>query len=208
LEEDMYFCDKDNQFLIPTAEVPLTNIHKNEILIEENLPIKYVAYSACFRREAGSWGKETRGFLRLHQFNKVELVNFVRSDDSYAVLESLRNEAESILQALGLHYRVVELCTGDLSFAAAKCYDVEVWAPGEQRYLEVSSCSNFANFQARRGQIRYRKTGGKVTFAHTLNASGVATPRLLVAFIETYQQSDGKVIIPEILQPYTQFSEI
>lgn len=208
LEEDMYFCEKDELFLIPTAEVPVTNIFKDEILKEDRLPIKYSAYSSCFRREAGSWGKETKGLLRLHQFNKVELVNFVSANDSFAVLERLTNEAEKILQVLGLHYRVIELCTGDLSFSATKCYDLEVWAPAEKRYLEVSSCSNFTDFQARRGRIRYRRADGKVEFIHTLNGSGVATPRLLVALLETYQQPDGSVSIPEILQPYTGFHRI
>ncbi len=208
LEEDMYFCERDELFLIPTAEVPVTNIFKDEILKEDRLPIKYSAYSSCFRREAGSWGKETKGFLRLHQFNKIELVNFVSADDSFAVLERLTNEAEKILQVLGLHYRVLELCTGDLSFSATKCYDLEVWAPAEKRYLEVSSCSNFTDFQARRGRIRYRRADGKVEFVHTLNGSGVATPRLLVALLETYQQPDGSILIPEILQPYTGFQRI
>ncbi len=201
--EDMYHCETDNLFLIPTAEVPVTNIHKDEILTEDDLPKYYSAYSACFRREAGSYGKDTRGFLRLHQFNKVELVKFVTPESSYDELESLTKQAESILQTLGLHYRVVELCTGDLSFAAAKCYDLEVWAPGEKTWLEVSSCSNFESFQARRGNIRYRKKSDKkVDFVHTLNGSGVATPRLLVALMETYQNEDGSISIPKPLQPY------
>ncbi len=201
--EDMYPSEKDGLWLIPTAEVPVTNIHQNEILTEDQLPINYSAYSACFRREAGSYGKDTRGFLRLHQFNKVELVKFVKPENSYDELEKLVVHAEAILQSLGLKYRVIELCTGDLSFAAAKCYDLELWAPGEQKWLEVSSCSNFEDFQARRGNIRYRKTTDKkVEFVHTLNGSGVATPRLLVALLETYQNEDGTISIPEALQSY------
>lgn len=201
--EDMYSTEGGSLWLIPTAEVPLTNIHQDEILEENSLPKYYKAYSACFRREAGSYGKDTRGLLRVHQFNKVELVKFVKPDTSYDELESLTLQAESVLQALGLHYRVVELCTGDLSFAAAKCYDIEIWAPGERRWLEVSSCSNFESFQARRGNIRYRRTSdNKVDFVHTLNGSGVATPRLMVALLETYQSEKGTVSIPEALQSY------
>ena len=203
LADDMYDYEKDDLWLIPTAEVPLTNIHQNEILSEDQLPINYTAYSACFRREAGSYGKDTRGFLRVHQFNKVELVKFVKPENSYKELEKLVGQAEAILQSLGLKYRVIELCTGDLSFAAAKCYDLELWAPGEEKWLEVSSCSNFENFQARRGNIRYRRNSDKqVEFVHTLNGSGVATPRLLVALLETYQNKDGTIAIPEPLQPY------
>lgn len=207
--EDMYRTDPDDLYLIPTAEVPVTNIHRDEILTEAELPIYYTAYSACFRREAGSYGKDTRGFLRLHQFNKVELVKFVKPESSYDELEALTAQAESVLQTLGLHYRVVELCSGDLSFSAAKCYDLEVWAPGEQKWLEVSSCSNFEAFQARRGNIRYRREADrKVDFVHTLNGSGVATPRLLVALLETYQTEDGTVILPKELQAYTGFREL
>ena len=203
LADDMYASEKDDLWLIPTAEVPLTNIHQNEILFEDQLPINYTAYSACFRREAGSYGKDTRGFLRVHQFNKVELVKFVKPENSYKELEKLVGQAEAILQSLGLKYRVIELCTGDLSFAAAKCYDLELWAPGEEKWLEVSSCSNFEDFQARRGNIRYRRNSDKqVEFVHTLNGSGVATPRLLVALLETYQNKDGTIAIPEPLQPY------
>ncbi|MEA3286941.1 MAG: serine--tRNA ligase [Candidatus Marinimicrobia bacterium] len=202
-EDDMYKIPQDELYLIPTAEVPVTNIHQGEIIAEEALPIHYCAYSACFRREAGSYGKDTRGFLRLHQFNKVELVKFTVPDESYTELEKLRRDAEEILEALGLEYRVIELVTGDLSFAASKCYDLELWAPGEDRWLEVSSCSNFEDFQARRGAIRYKpEGGGKVQLLHTLNGSGVATPRLLVALLETYQQADGSVLLPEILAPY------
>ncbi|MCF7922528.1 MAG: serine--tRNA ligase [Candidatus Marinimicrobia bacterium] len=202
-EDDMYKIPQDDLYLIPTAEVPVTNIHQGEIIPEENLPIRYCAYSSCFRREAGSYGKDTRGFLRLHQFNKVELVKFTHPETSYEELEKLRRDAEDILEALGLEYRVIELVTGDLSFSAAKCYDLELWAPGEARWLEVSSCSNFEDFQARRGAIRYKpQGGGKVQLLHTLNGSGVATPRLLVALLETYQQADGSVLLPEILAPY------
>jgi len=203
LADDMYASEKDDLWLIPTAEVPLTNIHQNEILSEDQLPINYTAYSACFRREAGSYGKDTHGFLRVHQFNKVELVKFVKPKNSYKELEKLVEQAEAILQSLGLKYRVIELCAGDLSFAAAKCYDLELWAPGEEKWLEVSSCSNFEDFQARRGNIRYRRNSDKkVEFVHTLNGSGVATPRLLVALLETYQNKDGTIAIPEPLQPY------
>ena len=201
--EDMYPSEKDDLWLIPTAEVPVTNIHRDEIMTADQLPINYTAYSACFRREAGSYGKDTRGFLRLHQFNKVELVKFVTPENSYSELETLVTHAETVLQSLGLRYRVIELCSGDLSFSAAKCYDIELWAPGEQKWLEVSSCSNFEDFQARRGNIRYRKTSDKkVDFVHTLNGSGVATPRLLVALLETYQNEDGSISIPKSLQPF------
>ena len=200
--EDMYQIENDNLWLIPTAEVPITNIHKDEIISEKNLPIKYVSYSACFRREAGSHGKDTRGFLRLHQFNKVELVKFVKPEKSYEELEALTINAEEVLKSLGLRYRVIELCTGDLSFSAAKCYDIEVWSPAEEKWLEVSSCSNFESFQARRGNIKYRKNDGKTDFLHTLNGSGVATPRLLVALLESHQNKNGSINIPEPLQPY------
>jgi len=203
LEEDMYFCEVDDLFLIPTAEVPLTNIHREEIITGSNLPINYTAYSACFRREAGSYGKDTRGFQRLHQFNKVEMVKFVLPETSYGELETLLVNAEEILQLLELHYRVIELCTGDLSFAAAKCYDIEVWSPAEQKYLEVSSCSNFEDYQARRSGIRFRRDkGAKPEFVHTLNGSGVATPRLLIALLETYQTDEGTIMVPEALRPY------
>ena len=200
--EDMYQIENDNLWLIPTAEVPITNIHKDEIISEKNLPIKYVSYSACFRREAGSHGRDTRGFLRLHQFNKVELVKFVKPEKSYEELEALTINAEAVLKSLGLKYRVIELCTGDLSFSAAKCYDIEVWSPAEEKWLEVSSCSNFESFQARRGNIKYRKNDGKTDFLHTLNGSGVATPRLLVALLESHQNKNGSINIPEPLQPY------
>ena len=202
-KDDMYQIPEDSLYCIPTAEVPVTNIHQGEIIPESDLPKKYAAYSACFRREAGSYGKDTRGLIRVHQFNKVELVKFVHPDKSYEELESLLENAEAILQALGLHYRVLELCSGDLSFSAAKCYDLEVWSPAEQKYLEVSSCSNFENFQSRRGNIRYRKNStGKSEFLHTLNGSGVATPRLMVALLETYQQEDGTIKLPAALHPF------
>jgi len=203
LREDMYHIGIDDLYLIPTAEVPVTNIRSDEILKEEDLPVKYVAYTPCFRREAGSHGKETRGYLRMHQFNKVEMVQLVKPDESYEALEELTANAEDILQALGLKYRVLALSTGDLSFAAAKCYDLEIWAPGEQKWLEVSSCSNFEDFQARRGNIRYRRTADRnVEYVHTLNGSGVATARLLVALLETYQTDEGTIKLPEVLAPY------
>jgi len=203
LQEDMYYVERDELYLVPTAEVPVTNIHQNEIIDEYKLPINYVAYSACFRREAGSYGKDTHGFTRLHQFNKVEIVKFVKPENSYDELEALILQAEAVLQSLGLHYRVLSLCTGDLSFASAKSYDLEVWAPGEERWLEVSTCSNFESFQARRGKIRYRREEDKkVDFVHTLNGSGVATPRLLIALLETYQQPDGSIRLPESLHSY------
>ena len=207
--EDMYHSEIDDLWLIPTAEVPITNIHQNEILNENDLPKKYTAYSACFRREAGSYGKDTKGFLRVHQFNKVELVQLVRPEDSYKALEDLTCHAEMILQSLNLKYRKVELCTGDLSFSAAKCYDLEIWAPAEKKWLEVSSCSNFEDFQARRGNIKYRRSeDSKVEFVHTLNGSGLATPRLLVALLETYQNPDGSITIPEPLQDYMKLKTI
>ena len=190
-------------YLIPTAEVPVTNIHRNEILNEKDLPIYYTAYTPCFRREAGSYGKDVRGLIRQHQFNKVELVKFVRPEDSYAELESLTMNAEDILQKLELPYRVIALCTGDIGFSAAKTYDLEVWLPGQQKYREISSCSNFADFQARRANIRFKREGKKGTeFVHTLNGSGLAIGRSLVAILENYQQKDGSVIVPEVLRPY------
>ena len=208
-EEDMYHTEKDNLYLAPTAEVPVTNLHRDEIIDEKDLPINYVAYSPCFRRESGSYGKDTRGLLRVHQFNKVELVKFTTPDSSYNELENLTMQAESVLRKLGLYYRVIELCTGDLSFAASKCYDLEIWAPGEQKWLEVSSCSNFETFQARRGNIRFRnETHQKVDFLHTLNGSGLATPRLMVALIETYQTEDGQVQFPEEVEEFIGIKEI
>jgi len=201
--DQMYAIGADGLFCIPTAEVPVTNMHRDEVFEARQLPLQYCAYSACFRREAGSYGKDTKGFLRVHQFNKVELVKYVVPETSYDELESLRGNAESILKALGLCYRVLSLCDADLSFAAAKCYDLEAWAPGEQKFLEVSSCSNFEDFQARRMNIRFRpKPGEKPKFVHTLNGSGLATARILVAILETYQTVNGAIAIPEVLQPY------
>ncbi len=203
LEEDMYHCDKeDDLFLIPTAEVPVTNIHRDEILNLNELPLKYCAYSACFRREAGAAGKDTRGLLRVHQFNKVELVKFTKAEDSYAEHEKLRQDVEDILQALELPYRVLNLSTGDMSFAAAKCYDFEVWSAGVEKYLEASSCSNFTDYQARRANVRYKDENKKTRYAHTLNASGVALPRTVVALVENNQREDGSIAIPKVLQPY------
>ena len=208
-KDDMYYTGKDDLYLAPTAEVPVTNIHRDEIILEKDLPINYVAYSPCFRRESGSYGKDTRGLLRLHQFNKVEMVKFVKPEDSYIALEEITKQAESILQLLGLPYRVIELCTGDLSFSAAKCYDIEVWSPAEEKWLEVSSCSNFESFQSRRGKIRYRKQKDKkVEFIHTLNGSGLATPRLIVALLETYQTDEGKIIFPDSVADFIGLKEI
>ena len=208
-QEDMYHTEIDNLYLAPTAEVPITNLHRDEILNESDLPIKYVGYTPCFRRESGSYGKDTRGLLRVHQFNKVELVEFIQPDDSIKELERLTLQAESVLQKLGLHYRVIELCTGDLGFSASKCYDIELWAPAEQQWLEVSSCSSFDSFQSRRGNIRFRrKKDKKVDFVHTLNGSGVATPRLMVALIETYQEEDGIVRFPEKVSSFLGIKEL
>jgi seryl-tRNA synthetase len=209
MADDMYYIEKDELFLIPTAEVPVTNIYRDEILNENELPVKYVGYSACFRREAGSYGKESKGFLRVHQFNKVEMVKIVKPETSYDELEILVKDAEDILQALKIPYRIILLCTGDLSFSAAKCYDIETWSPAENRWLEASSCSNFENFQARRANIRYRKEQTKKPeFVHTLNGSGLATSRLMVSLLENYQTPEGKIIVPEVLQKYTNFSII
>jgi len=208
LEEDMYYVESDDYFLIPTAEVPVTNLHKNETIPEENLPIYYVAYTPCFRREAGAYGRETKGLIRVHQFDKVELVKFVKPETSYEELETLLAEAEKILQLLELPYRVVKLCTGELSFAASKCYDIEVWAPGVKKYLEVSSCSNFESFQAQRGKIRYKKKDGKTEFVHTLNGSGIAFPRTIIGILENYQTENGEIIIPEVLRPYVGIEKI
>lgn len=202
LEDDMYRIPSDDLFLVPTAEVPVTNIHRDEILSFKELPLYYTAYTPCFRREAGSYGKDTRGIMRVHQFNKVELVKLVRPETSYRELELLLGNAEKILQILGLEYRVAKLCTGDMSFAAAKCYDIEVWAPGLNKFLEVSSCSNFEDFQARRINVRFRGEDNKLRFVHTLNGSGLALPRTVIAILETYQQKDGSITIPDVLQPY------
>jgi seryl-tRNA synthetase len=210
-EPDMYGLENGELFLVPTAEVPLTNLHREEILTPADLPKKFVAYTPCFRREAGSAGRETRGILRVHQFDKVELVKVTTAEKSYAELETLLADAEKVLQVFGLHYRVVELCTGDLTFGSAKTYDIEVWSPGSRdggTYLEVSSCSNFEDFQARRMNLRYKDADGKNKFCHTLNGSGLALPRLFAALIENFQQPDGSVRIPEKLQPYFGQNEI
>lgn len=203
LEEDMYKLKDDDLFLIPTAEVPVTNIFRDEVLDEDNLPIYYTAYTACFRREAGSYGKDTKGLMRVHQFDKVEMVKFVKPESSYDELEKLVKDAEEVLQLLGLPYRVVMLATQDLSFSASKCYDLEAYAAGVDKWLEVSSCSNFESFQARRANIRFRrKDAKKLDFVHTLNGSGVAMARTVIAILENYQQKDGSVVIPEVLRPY------
>ncbi len=202
LKDDMYRISEDDMYLIPTAEVPITNFYAGEILKNDDLPKKFVGFSNCFRREAGSYGKDTRGLQRLHQFNKVEMVRFVQPEDSWQVLEEMVNDAEDILRALNLPYRVLRLCTGDTSFASAMTYDLEVWAPGANKYLEVSSVSNFVDFQARRASIRFRDNEGKVQFLHTLNGSGLATPRTIIAILENYQNEDGSFDIPEALKPY------
>ena len=203
LEEDMYRLRDDDLFLVPTAEVPLTNLHRDEVIDESELPIYYTAYTACFRREAGSYGKDTKGLMRVHQFDKVELVKFVRPDSSYDELETLLGNAEEVLRRLGLPYRVVMLSTQDISFAASKCYDIEAWAPGIEKNLEVSSCSNFTDFQARRANIKYRlKSKKKLEFVHTLNGSGIAMARTVIAILENYQEKDGSIIIPDVLRPY------
>ncbi len=221
LEDDMYKLKDEDLFLIPTAEVPVTNIHANEVLDEEKLPISYAAYTACFRREAGSYGKDTRGLMRVHQFDKVEMVKFVKPENSYSALEKLLKDAEDVIQALELPYRVIELSTGDLSFAASKCYDIELWAPGVKKWLEVSSCSNFTDFQARRANIKFSrhrrdpaeihpeklhagklKAAKKPEYVHTLNGSGVALARLVIAILEIHQNKDGSVKIPKALRPF------
>ncbi len=201
-EEDL-FRTSDDLFLIPTAEVPLTNLHRGEILSEEVLPLSYCAYTPCFRREAGNYGKDTKGYIRQHQFNKIELVKFTRPEDSEAELLKLLDDAEEILRRLGLHYRVVRLAAQDQGFSSAKTYDIEVWLPGQGRYREISSCSTFTDYQARRGDIRFKRKGAKATeFVHTLNGSGLAVGRTLIAILENYQQSDGSVTIPPVLRPY------
>lgn len=207
-EEDMYHLKDDGLFLVPTAEVPITNLHRDEILIEADLPIRYAAYTPCFRREAGSYGKDTRGLIRVHQFDKVELVKLTTPQNSYDELEKLLGDAELILKRLGLQYRVMLLASRDLGFSAAKCYDLEVWAPGMNQYLEVSSCSNFEDFQARRANLRYRpKDSKKTAFVHTINGSGLALARTVVALLETHQREDGHVVIPEPLRGYLDGAE-
>ena len=201
--EDLFKIDGMDYYLIPTAEVPVTNIHRDEILNEKDLPTYYVAYSPCFRAEAGSYGKDTRGLIRQHQFNKVELVKFTTPESSYDELEKLTINAEEVLKRLNIHFRTVSLCTADLGFSSAKTYDIEVWLPGQDAYREISSCSNFEDFQARRASIRFRREGsGKAEFVHTLNGSGLAVGRTVVAVLENLQQSDGSVIIPDVLRPY------
>ncbi len=207
-EDQMYVADRDGFYLVPTAEVPVTNFYRDEILTEKQLPTKFCAYTPCFRREAGSYGKDVRGLNRVHQFNKVELVKFVHPEKSYDELESLRQDAERLLQKLGLHYHVLLMCSGDLGFTQAKKYDLEVWAPGQQRWLEVSSVSNFESYQARRMNIRFRPDGGKPEILHTLNGSGLALPRVVAALLEHNQTPEGKVIIPKILHKYTGFEII
>jgi len=203
LENDMYHIEQDDLFLIPTAEVPVTNLHKNEILQGEDLPLYYTAYTPCFRREAGSYGRDTRGLIRIHQFDKVELVKLVKPETSWDEHEKLLQDAEEMLQLLGLSYRVLNLATGDLSFAAAKCYDLEVWAQGLGKWLEVSSVSNFLDFQARRANIRFRRTpDSRPEFVHTLNGSGLALPRTVIAILENYQTDEGTVVVPEVLREY------
>ncbi len=201
-EEELFKLEGVDYFLIPTAEVPVTNIHSNEILREDELPLKYVSYTPCFRKEAGAHGKDTRGLTRQHQFNKVEIVKFALPENSYDELEGLLLNAEEVLKKLNIHYRVSVLCTGDLGFSASKTYDIEVWLPGQNIYREISSCSNFESFQARRAKIRYRKTGGKIEFVHTLNGSGLAVGRTVMAVMENYQSKDGSIVIPEVLIPY------
>lgn len=202
-EDELFKVENGTFFLIPTAEVPVTNIHRDEVLTEETLPLLYTAFTPCFRREAGSYGKDTRGLIRQHQFNKVELVKFSRPEDSYNELEKLTRNAEEVLKRLGLAYRVIALCTGDMGFSSAKTYDIEAWLPAQKKYREISSCSNFEDFQARRGNIRYKTKGGKKTeLVHTLNGSGLAVGRTVVAILENYQQPDGTVVIPEVLRSY------
>ena len=207
--DQLYHIGEDDLYAIPTAEVPVTNLHRGEMLDTATLPISYTAYSACFRREAGSYGKDTRGFLRVHQFNKVEMVKFTRPEESYAALEEIRSHAEAILVALKIPYRVLLLCSGDISANATKCYDIEVWSPAEQKYLEASSCSNFEDYQARRSNIRFKPDSkSKPEFVHTLNGSGLATSRLMVSLLEHYQTPEGHIKVPEVLQRYTGFEEI
>jgi seryl-tRNA synthetase len=208
-EDLMYIIERDQLYMIPTAEVPVTNLHRDELINEHDLPLRYVAYTPCFRREAGSYGKDVRGLNRLHQFDKVELVKFVHPSKSYDELETLRQDAEHLLQLLGLPYRTLLMCTGDMGFTQSKKYDLEVWASGQQKWLEVSSCSDFESFQARRMNIKFRPgNGGKPEIVHTLNGSGLALPRVVAALIEHYQTPEGKIIIPKILHPYTKFEII
>ncbi len=207
-EVELFKCDEDELYLIPTAEVPVTNIHRDEFIDEKDMPKKYAAYTACFRRESGTYGKDTRGLIRNHQFNKIEIVKLVKPEDSAAELESLTDDASDILRKLGLAYRVLALCSGDIGFSSAKTYDLEVWMPGENRWREISSCSNFKDFQARRLNMKVRYADKRKEFVHTLNGSGLAVGRTFAAILENYQQKDGSVIIPEALRPYTKFDVI
>lgn len=211
-EEDMYHMNEDDLFAIPTAEVPIVNIHRDEILKEEDLPVKYCGFTNCFRREAGSYGKDTKGFLRVHQFNKVELINFCTPETSYVEMEAMLKDACAILEALNVHYRVIELCTGDIGFSASKCYDIEVWSYAEDKWLEASSVSNCTDFQSRRAKIRYKKAlengKTKTELLHILNGSGLATSRLMVAMLEANQTKDGNIIVPDVLRKYTGFEII
>ena len=209
-EEDMYRIEPDDLYAIPTAEVPIINIHRDEILKHSDLPVKYCGYTACFRREAGHYGKETKGFLRVHQFNKVELVNFCKPDKSFTELELMLEDATAIVEALNIHYRVIELCSGDLGFSSAKTFDIEVWSPAENKWLEASSVSNFTDYQSRRAMIRYRpdEPKAKPEFVHILNGSGLATSRLMVSLMESYQTPEGKIIVPKVLHKYTGFEII
>lgn len=211
-EEDMYHAEKDDLFAIPTAEVPIINIHRDEILKDEELPIKYCGFTNCFRREAGSYGKDTKGFLRVHQFNKVELINFCKPEESYNELQNMLTHATGILEALNVHYRILELCTADLGFAASKCYDLEVWSYAENKWLEASSVSNCTDFQSRRGKMRFKRNSpdakSKTEFVHLLNGSGLATSRLMVALLEANQTKEGKITIPKVLRKYTGFDII
>ncbi len=211
-EEDMYHMEKDDLLAIPTAEVPILNIHRDEILKQDELPLKYCGFTNCFRREAGSYGKDTKGFLRVHQFNKVELINFCKPEDSYKELEKMLEDATGILKKLNIHYRVIELCTADIGFAASKCYDIEVWSYAENKWLEASSVSNCTDFQTRRAMVRYKKVldnnKTKTEFVHALNGSGLATSRLMVALLEGYQTKEGNISVPEILKSYTGFDQI
>lgn len=211
-EEDMYHMNEDDLFAIPTAEVPIINIHRDEILKEEELPVKYCGFTNCFRREAGSYGKDTKGFLRVHQFNKVELINFCTPESSYVEMEKMLLDACAILEALNVHYRVIELCTGDMGFSASKCYDIEVWSYAEDKWLEASSVSNCTDFQSRRAKIRYKKVlengKTKTELLHILNGSGLATSRLMVAMLEANQTKEGNIVVPEVLRKYTGFDII
>jgi seryl-tRNA synthetase len=201
--EESFKCDRDDLWLAPTAEVPVTSLYRDEILTDDQLPIYHCAYTPCFRREAGSYGRDTRGLIRLHQFNKVELFKFVSPETSEAEHQQLLQDAEGVLQALKLPYRVLQLCTGDMGFSAQKCYDLEVWLPSQNKYREISSCSNCGDFQARRGNLRFKEAGKKGTqFLHTLNGSGLAVGRTMAAILENYQQPDGAIAVPEALQPY------